>query len=127
MKATFSYSIIIITFLLVSATGNAQAEQLPLNQPVLTTIKTDTIYVGDTLKKINPEPGNLDTLKGKTVKSKKKKNKHAGNPDEYNPYQPNNSPVKPIPYNSYKEKPKPLVEGTGASMLKDILTTKKQR
>lgn len=127
MKPTFSYSIIIITFLLVSATGNAQNEQLSLNQPVLSTVKTDTISVNDTLKNANPETLNSDTINGKTVKIKKKKKKHSESADEYNPYQLNNSPVKPLPYNSYKEKPKPVVEGTGASMLKDILTSKKQR
>lgn len=126
MKAIFSYSIIITTFLLISATGNAQAEQLPLNQPVLSTVKIDTISVNDTLN-ANPETLNSATINGKTVKIKKKKKKHSESADEYNPYQPNNSPVKPLPYNSYKEKPKPVVEGTGASMLKDILTSKKQR
>lgn len=125
MKAIFSYSIIITTFLLVATFCNAQNEQLPINQPVLTTFKTDTIPVNDTLKNANPETLNRDTINGKTVKIKKKKKKHSENADEYNPYQPNSASVKTIPYNSYKEKPK-TVEGAGAGILKDIITTKKQ-
>ena len=125
MKAIFSYSIIITTFLLVATFCNAQNEQLPINQPALTTFKTDTIPVNDTLKNANPETLNRDTINGKTVKIKKKKKKHSENADEYNPYQPNSSSVKTIPYNSYKEKTK-TVEGAGAGILKDIITTKKQ-
>ena len=103
MKSTISFISTSILLLFLTSVGQAQDQQ----------------------------PGTIVASKAtsqKTDSSKiKKRSKHKKEYTDiaFNPFQPPAAPAKPLPYNSYREQPVPVKEGTGARILKDIITNKK--
>lgn len=58
-------------------------------------------------------------------KKKKRKNKQDNIADTTDPWKPK-SVTKPVPYNSYREKPKPQEETPAGDILRSIITDKKK-
>ena len=92
-------------------------------QPVAPAVTTDTI----TKTKIDSVPtiaAQTDSLK---ITKKPKRKKERSDTAAYNPYQPNNTVTKPLPYNSYKEKEKPLERPILplGDIIRDVIVPKK--
>ena len=92
-------------------------------QPVAPAVTTDTI----TKTKIDSVPtiaSQTDSLK---ITKKPKRKKERSDTAAYNPYQPNNTVTKPLPYNSYKEKEKPLERPILplGDIIRDVIVPKK--
>ncbi len=92
-------------------------------QPVAPAVIKDTL----TKTKIASVPtfaAQTDSLK---ITKKSKRKKEPGDTAAYNPYQPNNTVIKPLPYNSYKEKEKPLERPIlpVGDIIRDVIVPKK--
>lgn len=122
MKQELYSSAITIVFLILTGSGNSQITLTSTTLSVLSP-KTDSFLRNDTHHVINLKK----EINTSAVLHKKKVKKHKSlQPDYYNPYQPFNPLVKPLPYNSYKEKREITDKPILAGLLKDILTNKKQ-
>jgi len=108
MKPVICSATITSFFLALTAICKAQYSKINIEQPA--TALTSTLPTAKT-----------DSLQIK--KKAKKRREHADT--AFNPYQPPAAVVKPLPYNSYREQPAPAKEGTGAGIIKDILSNKK--
>ena len=118
MKPTFIFAAITVIALLLTVPASAQEVQ-----PVLPETVTDT------LPKIKMDSVTAPVVKTDSLKmTKKAKHKKKENDTTaYSPYQPNNQVAKPLPYNSYKENPKPIERAPlpVGEILKDIIVPKK--
>lgn len=124
MSATFFHPTTLVILLLLAVSGNTQN-----NSPDTLLAEKDTVGnpVLDTARKL-PAPNNLVVLSRKdSLKLKKKARKQTDPNDTINPYQPNNTVVKPLPYNSHKEKDKPLERPIlpVGEILRDVIVPKK--
>jgi len=108
MKSIRSSVLIPILFLALTADCKAQDKPVITEQPVTAVPSTRPSTKTDSLK----------------IKKRAKKRREFAD-TAFNPYQPPAAVAKPLPYNSYREQPAPVKEGTGASILKDIITNKK--
>lgn len=116
MKPTFIFATISLIPLLLTLSMFAQEIQPVV--PITDTLPTKKIdYLAAPLIK-------TDSLKI-TKKSKRKKKKSDNTENPY--YYPGNTVGKPLPYNSYKEKEKPVEKSIVpvGEILKDIIVTKK--
>ena len=118
MKPTFIFAAITVVALVFSLLGSAQQVQ-----PVAPATVTDTLpkIKIDSIAASVVKTGNLKTTK--KAKRKKKESYITDNPY----YQLGNVVVKPLPYNSNKETPKPLERAPipVGEILKDVILPKK--
>jgi len=118
MKPTFIFAAITLVALLFSVLVCAQQVQ-----PVAAATVTDTL---PKIKVDSVAASIVKTDSLKTTKKAKRKKKETITTD-YPYYQPGNVVVKPLPYNSSKETPKPLEKAPipVGEILKDVILPKK--
>lgn len=124
MTPTFFPPTALVLLLLLTVLGNTQN-----NPPVYSLREKDTIGKPDvdTSSKL-PTRSNLAVLsRQESLKRKKKTKKIIDTNDTINPYQPNKTVVKPLPYNSHKEKDKPIEKPILplGDILRDVIVPKK--
>lgn len=100
----------VITVLLLARTAHADGQVLP------STTEQPSVSASSGYSKENRKD-----LKHKRKERKQKKNTSPA----FNPYQPPSAPVKPLPYNSYREHPAPLPEGGLSNTLREAINDKK--
>lgn len=118
MKSTFIFAVITVVVLLLTNPGSAQVVQ-----------PESPATVKDTLPKIKMDSVAAPVVKTDSLKiTKKSKRKKKENNNTENPYYYSGNTVgKPLPYNSNKEKEKPVEKPMlpVGEILKDIIVPKK--